>query len=81
MKVNDEGGYWASRSIEKLQVELQGYDRLVAAVGGVFKDADNGLSVKSPIFDYKSFERLEHEGWQEFGGRLRQLQTKLERTV
>ncbi len=77
VKVNDEGGYWKSRSIEKLRVELQSYDRLVASMGGVFKDVDGGLSVKSPIFDYTNFERLEHEGWQEFGGRLRQFKTQL----
>jgi hypothetical protein len=73
VKVNDEGGYWKSRSIEKLRGELQQYDRLIAAGAGIFKDADNGLAVQSPIFNYKNFERLEHEGWQEFGGRLQQM--------
>ena len=81
VKVNDEGGYWKGRSVEKLRDELLGYDRLVAAVGGMFKDSDNGLSVQSPIFDYKNFERLEHEGWQEFGGRLRQLRNSSGRTA
>jgi hypothetical protein len=76
VKVNDEGGYWETRSVKKLRAELGGYDRLVAAMGGMFKDAcgeGDGLSVESPIFDYKNFERLEHEGRREFGGRIQQL--------
>lgn len=81
VKVNDEGGYWETRSVEELRAELGGYDRLVAAMGGMFKDAcgdgGGGLSVESPIFDYKNFERLEHEGQQEFGARIQQLQKKL----
>jgi hypothetical protein len=81
VKVNDEGGYWKTRSLGKLLAELQDYDHLVAAMGGMFKDADTGWSVRSPIFDYRNFERLEHEGWQEFGGRLRMLRSKLKRTT
>ncbi len=81
VKVNDEGGYWETRSVEKLRAELGGYDRLVAAMGGMFKDAcgdgGSGLLVESPIFDYKNFELLEHEGRREFGGRIRELQRKL----
>ena len=77
VKVNDEGGYWKTRSVEKLRSELLQYDRLIAAAGGVFKHTDSDLSVQAPIFNYKNFERLEHEGWQEFGGRLQALQAKL----
>jgi hypothetical protein len=77
VKVNDEGGYWKTRSIKKLREELAQYDCLMAAAGGVFKDADGGLAVRSPIFDYKNFERLEHEGWRKFGGRLQQLRGNL----
>jgi hypothetical protein len=73
VKVNDEGGYWESRSEEKLRAELVGYDRLVAAMGGMFKDSGNGLTVESPIFDYKNFERLEHEGQKQYGGKIRQF--------
>jgi hypothetical protein len=40
-------------------------------------DADNGLSVESPIFDYVHFERLEHEGRLEFGGQIGQLQKEV----
>lgn len=81
VKVNDQGGYWETREVEKLRTELGGYDRLVAVMGGMFKDAcgegGGGLSLASPIFDYKNFERLEHEGQQEFGARIQQLQKKL----
>jgi hypothetical protein len=73
VKVNDEGGYWERRSVEELRKQLGDYDRLVAAMGGMFKDAAEGWSVESPIFSYKNFERLEHEGQKEFGGRLEQL--------
>lgn len=84
VKVIDEGGYWETRSEEKLRDELRQYDGLVAALGGMFKDAcadSGGLSVKSPIFDYRNFERLEHEGRQKFGGRIEQLQRKLTRNT
>jgi hypothetical protein len=77
VKVNDEGGYWKTRSVGKLREELRRYDGLVAAMSGMLKDATGGLSIQSPIFDYKNFERLEHEGWQEFGGRLERLQEKV----
>jgi hypothetical protein len=77
VKVNDEGGFWKTRSVKKLQAEFQRYNGLVAAMSGMLKDADGGLSVESPIFNYKNFERLEHEGWQEFGGRIEQLRKEL----
>lgn len=76
--VQDESGYWKHRSIEKLRAELVSYDRLIASVGGWFKDS--GLPVESPIFSYKNFERLEHEGWKEFGGRIEPLRKALART-
>jgi hypothetical protein len=77
VEVTDEGGYWETRSEEKLRAALRQYDGLVAAVGGMMKDApDNSggnLSVESPIFDYANFERLEHEGRLEFGRQAEQL--------
>jgi len=76
VKVNDESGYWKARSVEKLRDELRSNDGLVAAMGGMLKDAGS-LQVESPIFDYKNFERLEHEGWQEFGGRIERLREQL----
>jgi hypothetical protein len=70
VKVLDEGGYWRSRSERKLRRILGEYDRLIAGLGGVFKDgcdASGGrVSVKAPIFSYPNFEQLEHEGQQQF---------------
>jgi hypothetical protein len=75
--VNDEGHFWGTRSVARLRCQFDSYNGLVAAMGGMLKDAGNGLSVESPIFDYQNFERLEHEGWQEFGGRIKQLREQL----
>ena len=77
VRVNDEGGFWKARSVDKLRDGLQSYDGLVAAMSGVLKDAAGGASVKAPIFDYQSFERLEHQGWQEFGDRIERLRETL----
>jgi hypothetical protein len=77
VEVTDEGEYWQTRSEEKLRSKLRQYDGLIAAVSGMMKDAaddsGSGLSVESPIFDYAHFERLEHEGRQEFVGQMAQL--------
>jgi len=43
------------------------------------KDAGGGLPVKAPIFDYKDFERLEHEGWEKYGGQIERLRRELSR--
>ena len=47
----------------------------MAAVAGAFKDAadKNGKShsVESPILARRDFEKLEAEGWQEFGKKFR----------
>ena len=79
VRVNDEGGYWKTRAVEKLREELRGYDGLVAAMSGVLKDASAGLPLKAPIFDYKEFERLEHAGWQKYGGQIERLRRELSR--
>lgn len=77
VEVSDEGGYWETRSEEKLRAALRSYDGLVVAVGGMLKDeplnSGKQLKVKSPIFDYANFERLEHEGRLEFGRQVEQL--------
>ena len=77
VKVLDEGGYWRSRSERRLRRELDDYDRLIAGLGGVFKDgcdaSGSRVSVEAPIFSYPNFERLEHEGQQQLGERLLQL--------
>lgn len=70
VEVGDESGYWKTRSEAKLRRELEKYDRYIAALGGVFKDAYGEGEVVAPIFSYPSFERLEHEGRQIFGGRI-----------
>jgi len=46
-------------------------------MSGMLKDVAGDLPVKSLIFDHKDFERLEHEGWQEFGGRIERLRETL----
>ena len=77
VEVTDEGEYWETRSVEKLKSKLQQYDGLIAAMGGMLKDlpgeSGGNLKVESPIFDYAHFERLEHEGRQEFGSQVEQL--------
>jgi hypothetical protein len=80
VEVHDEGGYWKSRSEKKLRQELEDCDRLIAALGGVFKDAYGSGEVVAPIFGYKNFERLEHEGQKEFGGRIEPLRKSLTKT-
>jgi len=81
VEVNDEGGFWKTGSEKKLRDTLQGYNGLIAAVAGAFKDASDasgkGGSVESPIFARGDFERLEAQGWQEFGKRLSQLPTSM----
>jgi hypothetical protein len=70
VEVEDEGGYWKTRSEAKLRRELEEYDRYIAALGGVFKDDYGDSEVVAPIFSYPNFERLEHEGRQMFGERM-----------
>lgn len=62
--VKDEGHYWKTRSETRLAKELAEYDRLIAGLGGMLKDASNEGEVVAPIFNYPNFERLEHEGQQ-----------------
>lgn len=80
VEVNDEGGYWETRSEQTLRQRLEQYDGLIASVAGMFKDAsgapDGPFRVESPILDYANFERLEHEGRQRFGGRVEELRKK-----
>jgi hypothetical protein len=71
VKVSDEGEYWTTRSEKKLRDILNRYDGLMAVVAGAFKDAagetGTGQAVEAPILARSDFERLEAEGWQEFG--------------
>jgi hypothetical protein len=83
VEVNDEGGYWETGSEKKLRATLQGYNGLIAAMAGAFKDASDasgkGYSVESPIFAQGDFEQFEAQGWQEFGKQLSQLPSSPER--
>jgi hypothetical protein len=76
VEVSDEGEYWETRSEAKLRAILNRYNGLVAAVAGAFKDAagetGDSHAVESPMFARKDFERLEAEGWREFGKQLSQ---------
>ncbi|HVM50989.1 MAG TPA: hypothetical protein VMU04_23375 [Candidatus Acidoferrum sp.] len=81
VKVNDESDYWESRSVEKLRESLGSYNGFVAAMGGMLKDAEEGSSVRAPIFTYQHFERLEHEGWRRFGARLERLQAMMSNLI
>ena len=69
VEVMDEGGYWETRSEEKLRAALQAYDHLIGALAGMCKDAADeagpGLRVEAPIFARKDFERLEAEARRE----------------
>ena len=62
--MRDEGHYWETRSETRLAKELADYDRLIAGLGGMLKDASDEGEVVAPIFNYPNFERLEHEGRQ-----------------
>jgi hypothetical protein len=71
VEVRDEGGYWETGSEEKLRAALDGYNGLIAALAGAFKDAGEALgkpgAIESPIFARADFERLEARGWRELG--------------
>jgi hypothetical protein len=71
--VDDEGGYWQTRSEEGLRDVLNQYRRLIAMCAGAHKDAaeKHGLTVKSPIMERPDFERLEHEGWEALPDQLK----------
>ena len=77
VEVRDEGGYWETRSETKLRKEAGDYDRMIAALGGVFKDAYHEGEVIAPIFSYKNFEQLEHEGQPLVAKQIRPLRKAL----
>lgn len=75
LDVCDEGEYWETRSIERLQQRVGTYDGLVAAVAGVVADqvGEGGPKVTAAIFDDVRFERLEAQGRSEFAPQLAEL--------
>lgn len=75
VQVNDEGGYWESRSEATLRARLGEYDRLVAAFSGALRDS--GTKVEGEIFSDPRYEQLEAEGQQEFGDKIRDALTNV----
>jgi hypothetical protein len=71
VEIKDEGGYWPGRSEKVLRERVGEMNGIVAAMSGALKDAAEGLTVESPIFDHPNFERLEHEGQQRHGAKVR----------
>jgi hypothetical protein len=60
VEVEDEGGYWESRDVDRLLGELQTMNRIVARLGGALDDAIGAEhSIEAPIFEHPNFERLE----------------------
>jgi hypothetical protein len=79
-KVNDEGGFWEQRDVEKLVREVGDWNEMIAAFCGRLKDA-LGDGVKMPVADFANFERLELAGQKRQPGikqliRLVQLATR-----
>jgi hypothetical protein len=79
VKVMDEGEFWETRSVERLQERLATYDRLVAAVAGALKDdlGEGAKGVQAEIFDDARFERLEAEGRAEFAAKIEEMRQLL----
>ena len=62
LEVEDEGGYWESRDVDRLLAELRKMNHIVARFGGALHDAIGGEhSVEAAIFAHPEFERLEME--------------------
>ncbi len=81
VKISDEGEYWPRRSLARLRENLEQMNGLVAAAAGALKDAagTEAGSVKSPIFAYKNFERLEAMGAPRLAPALAKLRELLRR--
>ena len=68
LDVNDDGGFWESRSADVLVANLRENDRIVAAFVGALSDQigeateDAGYGLVAPILDSPDFEHLEAEG-------------------
>lgn len=60
VSVEDETGYWDSRSAEKLLDSVRDMNRFVARFAGALEDRiGDQHSVEAPIFDHPDFEHLE----------------------
>ena len=65
--VSDEGGFWETRSLDRLTKEIGKQSAMLASVLGVLKDAvgqapGGAGTVEAPIAGYPNFEHLEAEG-------------------
>lgn len=74
VEVQDEGGYWEHRDLEKLAREVGQWNEEIAAVAGQLKDAvgNTGVTVESAIAGFQNFEHLEARGL----ARLEELRAK-----
>jgi hypothetical protein len=66
-KVNDEGDFWETRSLERLTKEIGEQSAMLAGFLGALKDAMSQApggagAVEAPIAEYPNFEHLEAEG-------------------
>lgn len=60
--VEDEGGFWETRDVDRLLASVQEMNRIVARFGGALHDAIGSRhSVEGAIFGHPDFERLEME--------------------
>jgi hypothetical protein len=75
VEVQDEGGYWEHRDLEKLAREVGDWNEMIAAVVGTFKDQaeKRGTVLESAIAHFPNFEHLEAQGRR----RLADLLTRL----
>lgn len=64
VEVEDEGGYWQQRNLEKLAREVGDWNEMIAAFAGLFKDqaARDGMHLESAIAGFANFEHLEARG-------------------
>jgi hypothetical protein len=73
--MNDEGGFWDSRDLDKLAAAVRQYDSMFAGFTGAVRDAieQQGMTVQSPMAGRPDFERLEMEGQAGMADILREL--------
>ncbi len=64
VEVQDEGGYWEKRDLEKLAGEVGQWNELIAAFSGILHDAADkqGATIESAIMGFPNFEHLEAKG-------------------
>jgi hypothetical protein len=63
-RVNDEGGFWEQRDVQRLAQQVGSWNEMLAAFAGRLADlADGGpVAVESAITEYPNFEQLEAAG-------------------